>query len=173
MNTATEWAIMETKQRTLDSKNETPSGFLSWLRCENKTRLHSKNETLVLAKAIPDLGIKLKRGFYVFWLFFQIGMCSPISFKRSRRELSIDMAEYRSILKNKGVLRMLVILQDRPIISHIILKVSARCFYWYDYVRYIMKNYLNSYKPPLFRLFCVVSYPFELTPGTGMGEHPK
>jgi len=33
----------------------------------------------------------------------------------SRRELSIDVAEHRSILKNKGVTRILVIFQDRPV----------------------------------------------------------
>ena len=31
---------------------------------------------------------------------FKIGLCSAISFRRSRRELSIDMAEHRSMLKN-------------------------------------------------------------------------
>jgi len=33
-------------------------------------------------------------------LYFEIGLCSAVSFKRSRRELSIDMAEHRSVLKN-------------------------------------------------------------------------
>jgi len=36
----------------------------------------------------------------LFWLFFKIGICSAISFKRSRRELSFDVAEHRSTLKN-------------------------------------------------------------------------
>jgi len=40
-----------------------------------------------------------RRGWYVFWVFFKIGLCSAISFKSSRRELSIHMAEHRSILK--------------------------------------------------------------------------
>jgi len=40
------------------------------------------------------------------WLFFKIDLCSAISFRRSRRELSIDVAEHRSILKNKGVTRI-------------------------------------------------------------------
>jgi len=66
----------------------------------------------VLGNAIPVLGAKPKRGWCVFWLFFRIGilrvlvifqnrhiMCSAISFKRSRRELSIDVAEPRSTLK--------------------------------------------------------------------------
>jgi len=36
----------------------------------------------------------------VLWLFFKEDLCSATSFKMSRRELSIDMAEYGSILKN-------------------------------------------------------------------------
>jgi len=36
----------------------------------------------------------------VFWLFLKIGLCSATSFKSSRQECSIDMAEHRSILKN-------------------------------------------------------------------------
>jgi len=53
-----------------------------------------------LGSDIPVLGVIPKRGCYVFWLFFKIGLCSAISFERSRRELSIDVAERRSILKN-------------------------------------------------------------------------
>ena len=67
---------------------------------------------------------------YVFWLFFKIGLRSTMSFKRSRRELSTDVAENRSILKNKGVVRILVIFQDIPVFSHISQKVSARAFHW-------------------------------------------
>jgi len=40
----------------------------------------------------------IKRGWYVFWLFFKIGVYSAISFKR--RGLSIDVAEHRSTMKN-------------------------------------------------------------------------
>ena len=47
-------------------------------------------------------------------------LCSATSFRRSRRELSIDVAEHRSILENKGVERILVIFKDRPKFSHII-----------------------------------------------------
>jgi len=54
-------------------------------------------------------------------------MFSHIIQKVSRRELSIDVAEHRSILKNKGVVRILIIFQDSPtMFSHIIRKVSAR-----------------------------------------------
>jgi len=51
-----------------------------------------------------NIGLSYKvREKFVFWLFFKIDLCSAISFKRSRRELSIDVAEQRSILK-KNVL---------------------------------------------------------------------
>ena len=52
-----------------------------------------------------------------------------VSFERSRRELSIDVAEHRSILKKKRVTRILVIVQGRPMFSHIIQKGSARAFH--------------------------------------------
>jgi len=58
--------------------------------------------------------------------FFKIGLCSAISFKTSRRELSIDVAEHRSIMKSKGMVSILVIFQDRTMFSHIIQKVSVR-----------------------------------------------
>jgi len=44
--------------------------------------------------------VKPKQGFYVFWLFFKIDLYSAISFKRSSRELSIDVAKHRSALNN-------------------------------------------------------------------------
>jgi len=45
------------------------------------------------------LGVKPKQWWYVFWYFFKIGLCSALSFKRSPRELSIYVAEHRSMLK--------------------------------------------------------------------------
>ena len=75
------------------------------------------------------MGVKLKWGNYVFCLIFKVGLCSAISFKKSRRELSIDVAEHRSILKSKGEVRTLVIFQDRPMFSHIIQQVLARAFH--------------------------------------------
>jgi len=45
------------------------------------------------------LGVKPKRGWYVFCLFFKIALCSAVLFKRSRRGLSIDVAEHSSMLK--------------------------------------------------------------------------
>jgi len=59
---------------------------------------HSKNKTPVVGNAIP-LGVKPKQVWYVFWLFLKIGPCSAVSLKRSRRELSINVAEHRSMLK--------------------------------------------------------------------------
>ena len=66
-----------------------------------------------------DLSWKIRER-CVFSLFFKIDLCSATSFERSRRELSIDVAEHRSILENKGEVRILVIFQDRPVFSHII-----------------------------------------------------
>jgi len=108
------------------------------------TYLHQRNELIVAILVspiytvktkkqfwgiVPVLGVKPKRGWYVFGLFFKINQSSFISFKRSRRELSIDVAEHRSILKNKGEMRNLIIFQDSPMFSHIIQKVSARAFH--------------------------------------------
>jgi len=42
--------------------------------------------------------VKSKTGMVRFWLFFKIGI--GISFKRSQRKLSIDVAELRPMLKN-------------------------------------------------------------------------
>jgi len=89
-------------------------------------QVHSQNKTPNFWNALSVLGLKPKRGWYVIWLFLRIGICSAISFKRSRRELSIDVAEHRSVLKIKGEVRILIILQDRPMFSHIVRKVSAR-----------------------------------------------
>ena len=44
--------------------------------------------------------------------------------------LSIDVAEHWSILKNKGVIRIVVIFLDGPMFSHIIQKVLGRAFHW-------------------------------------------
>ena len=35
-----------------------------------------------------------------FGFFFKVDLCLAVSFQRSRRELSIDMSEHRSVLKN-------------------------------------------------------------------------
>jgi len=63
--------------------------------------IHSKNKNPVFEDAVP---VKRKREWYVaryvVWLFFKIGLCSAVSFERSQLELSIDVAEHRSILKN-------------------------------------------------------------------------
>jgi len=90
---------------------------------------HSKTKTPFWGTLNTCFGCKNKTR-VVFWLLFKIGLCSAISFKRSRRELSIDVAEHRPILKNKGAVRILVIFQYRPMFCHIIQKVSARGFHW-------------------------------------------
>ena len=43
---------------------------------------------------------EIKTGIVFFFVFFVIGQCSVISFEKSRRELAIDVAEHRSMLKN-------------------------------------------------------------------------
>jgi len=65
---------------------------------ETKQHTQSKQSPL-LGNAIPVLGVKRKQGWYVFWLFFKIDLCSAISFKRSRREFFIAGAEQLSMLK--------------------------------------------------------------------------
>ena len=61
-------------------------------------------------------------------VIFKMDVRSPMRFKRSRRELSDVVGEHMSIWKNKEVVHILVILQDRPIFSHVIQKISARDF---------------------------------------------
>ena len=78
----------------------------------------------VSRNAMPVLGVRPKWGWYVLF-FFKIGLCSAISFKRSRRELSVDVAEHRSILKSKGEERILVIFKTY-LCSAISLKRSRR-----------------------------------------------
>jgi len=48
---------------------------------------------------LPVLGVKIKKGYCVFWLFFTVGSYSAESFKKSRRELSIIVADPRSTWK--------------------------------------------------------------------------
>ena len=77
-------------------------------------------------------------------------MFSHIIQKVSRqRELSIDVAEHRSILKNKGVVRILVIIQDRLKFSHIIQKASAGASDWCGWTNPYLEKWLK-YVLPLF-----------------------
>ena len=46
----------------------------------------------------PVLGVEPKRGWFVFWLFFNIGLCSAISFKGLGE--SFPLAEHRSMLND-------------------------------------------------------------------------
>ena len=81
-----------------------------------------------MGDAILVLGVKLKRVYYVFWRFFKIDLRSAISMTSSCRDLSIDMAEYRPILKNNQNTLYSLIFQDRSMFSHIIGKPSPRPF---------------------------------------------
>ena len=58
-----------------------------------------------------------------------VDLCSAISLKMPRQKRFIDAAEHRSISKTEGEVRISVIFQDRPMLSHIIEKVSARAFH--------------------------------------------
>jgi len=46
-------------------------------------------------------GCETKTGWYVFWLFSKVTLYLAISFERFRRELSIDVAEHRSVYPEK------------------------------------------------------------------------
>ena len=94
---------------------------------ENKIRFYCYT-----VKSKPSFGecfrwfwCETKTGWYLFWLFFEVGLCSAIPIKRSRRELSIDVADHRSILKIKEEVRVLLIFQDR-LCSGISFKRSRR-----------------------------------------------
>jgi len=57
-----------------------------------------------------NIGLSWKQnGVMRILVIFMVDLCSAISFKRSGRELSIDLAELRPILKYKGLMRILVI----------------------------------------------------------------
>ena len=63
--------------------------------------VHVKNQPPVLGKAILFWVWNQNGGdTYVFWLIFNIGTRSVISFQRSQRELSIDVTKHRSTEKN-------------------------------------------------------------------------
>jgi len=64
-------------------------------------------------------------------LFFKIDQCSATSIESSRRVLSNDMAEHRSILKNNQNTTYFLIFQDWPMFSHINRKLSPSPFKWY------------------------------------------
>ena len=60
---------------------------------------------------------------------FHDTLCSATSFKRSRRERTIVVAEHRSMLKINGLMCIFVTFQERLMFSHIIQRVSARAFH--------------------------------------------
>jgi len=69
----------------------------------NKVTITVKKITPVLGSSIPVLGMKVKQGKGVIWLFMKMNLSTTISMKRSRRELSIDMVIQRGIYKNKHI----------------------------------------------------------------------
>jgi len=79
------------------------------------------------------LGVQLNRRKYVFWLFYNIGLCSATSMESSRRDLLNVMAEHRSIFKNSQNTHNSFIFLDRPMFSHINGKLSLRPFKWYGW----------------------------------------
>ena len=100
---------------------------LTFLVCDRKNPSQKKTKPR-FGDCYTCFERETKTGVVRILVIFQ-DRCSAISFKKSRRELSIDGAEHRSILKSKGAVRSLVIFQDRPMFSHITQKVSARAFH--------------------------------------------
>ena len=81
----------------------------------NLTRLCTVKTSSVLGNAIPAFGRETETGVFVVWLFFRLGLCSAISFKRSRLGLFTKVAEHRSFWKNKGLISILAIFQGSAI----------------------------------------------------------
>jgi len=48
-------------------------------------QVHSRNKTRVSGSSVPVLGVKLKRGLYLPWLFFKIDLRSATAFMGSSR----------------------------------------------------------------------------------------
>jgi len=71
-----------------------PSSFYNNRTCKNTVKIKS-----LFSGMLTCFGCETKTGVVGIWLFSKVGLCSAISFKRSRRELSIDVAEHRSMLK--------------------------------------------------------------------------
>jgi len=81
---------------------------LALFRIENLIPATGKKNTRqklisVLGSPSPVLGMKVKQGESVSWLFFTINLSTSMSIKRSRRELSIDMIIQRGIFKNNQI----------------------------------------------------------------------
>ena len=81
--------------------NETPSLEAKYLFFWHKMKfLKVKIKKTLSGSSIPVSGVKLERGYYLFWLFFKIDLCSATSIGSSRQDLLNDVAENRFILKN-------------------------------------------------------------------------
>jgi len=57
----------------------------------------------VLGSSTPVLGMNMKQGKSIVWLFLQISLSTPISMKRSYRKLFIDVVVARGVLKNNEI----------------------------------------------------------------------
>jgi len=67
------------------------------------------------AECYTCFGCETKTGVVnIYRLFFKIGLCSAISFKMSRRELSIDVAEHRPMIKKNTKIRTAPVLVSYP-----------------------------------------------------------
>jgi len=70
-----------------------------WRLCFLALMAATQNKIPVSGSSIPVSGVKLKRGSYVYWLFFNIDLRSARSMESSRRDFLRDVAEHRSVLK--------------------------------------------------------------------------
>jgi len=89
--------------------------------------LYSKYKTPFRGSFVPVLGVKPKRGWYVFWLFFNIDQCSATSLESSRRDLLNDMAERLPIWKKKG--RTIPVLVSHTHKTALAFPKTGFCFY--------------------------------------------
>jgi len=83
-------------------------------RCSKKSVEDSTVKTKPLRKFVPFFLVKMERVWFLFSLFFSTDLRSAILFARSRRELSIDVAEHRPILKNYTLIRTTSVLFSYP-----------------------------------------------------------
>jgi len=95
------FARLSTPRRKVEHKRCKESIYVKKLTPHFElSRRFQQKQNPVLRNAIPVFGVKPKRGWYVFGSFFKVDLCSAISFKRSWRERSIDVAEHRTVSKS-------------------------------------------------------------------------
>jgi len=88
-----QWSLPAAQTR--ESELPKPVARDDHVRPQPRARIPSKNRAPALGNAIPVLGVKPKRGWFAFCIFFKIGVRSAMSTKRFRRELSTDGAKLR------------------------------------------------------------------------------